>query len=1076
MVLAISTLFLQSVYAIAQQNSFVSAEHVPATGLNVLSATSIQTQIEELISGRKEIGLPLMRSFSPKEYGAEPQIWAVVQDHRGVIYVGNNDGVLEFDGMRWRLIRVANNSIVSSLAVDAQGRVYVGAFGEIGYLHPDANGQMTYVSLSDRLPPEQHDFTHVWNTLLTPDGIVFSSYKRLIRIQGEKTESWTPVDHFQYAFWVDNRLFIRDSGRGLLELVKGQLVLLPGGERFANEQIFVMLSTKSVPASGSDAMLIGTQTQGLFKLDTSGFSKWNTDVDVELNRDLLYRGLILPNGLLALGTLQGGLYFINQQGQKVGHLVKANGLSDNTIVALTPDREGALWIGTGSGIVRAEVGSPLSRFDDRNGLIGTVYAVHRHRGQLYVGTSQGLFRLEASTPAKFQRIAGVSSQTWTLLSVGEQLLAGNLQGVYIIENDTATLIKSTEHAMSLHVSNSTPGRLYIGERNGLSLLRWTDGRWIDEGSVAGIAEEVRTMFEDHNGQLWLGTRYGGIIRVTFPIADIHVKTNGPEPFRIERFGTAQGLPSLKNNWVYPINSSALFATEAGVYRFVEPTRQFEPDPRFSAMFAAPHKVSSLVQDKNQDIWLFAKDPNAGLETAGLAVWNKDDGSYRWNALGLQALRGPSITGMDHIHYDAEGIIWFGTADGLVRLSLNLHNNYSRPFSALIRQVSGRDDNLIFAGNGPEPTKPLTYKDNMLRFEFAAPSFDGLEALRFQVFLEGSDNTWSDWRSENHKEYNNLFEGDYRFRVRAVNLYGTVSSEAEYMFTLLPPWHRTVWAYLVYLLIVGNIVWIAARWRFRRLRAQKHVLEALVSERTTALIERSIELQSAYDQLEAVSLTDQLTGLKNRRFLTQHIENDIAHVHRQYQVWADNKHIGPVKDADLIFFLIDLDHFKQVNDIYGHTAGDAVLVQITDILKQVFRETDYLVRWGGEEFLVVAKHTNRENAAELAERLRMTVEKHHFVLGDGKILTKTCSIGFACYPFLRQMPTALEWSKVIDVADHCLYAAKKSRRNAWVGLESNNGCEADRLFHRLRDHTKELIQSNEVLVSTSIPDIEQIIWH
>lgn len=108
-----------------------------------------------------ETGLPLQRSFSPKEYGAEPQNWVIVQDPGGVLYFGNTDGVREFDGQRWRLIRVANNTTPRSLAVDAQGRVHVGAVGEIGFLKPDANGQMRYVSLLDRVPEKARDLADV---------------------------------------------------------------------------------------------------------------------------------------------------------------------------------------------------------------------------------------------------------------------------------------------------------------------------------------------------------------------------------------------------------------------------------------------------------------------------------------------------------------------------------------------------------------------------------------------------------------------------------------------------------------------------------------------------------------------------------------------------------------------------------------------------------------------------------------------------------------------------------------------------------------------------------------------------
>jgi len=258
------------------------------------------------------------------------------------------------------------------------------------------------------------------------------------------------------------------------------------------------------------------------------------------------------------------------------------------------------------------------------------------------------------------------------------------------------------------------------------------------------------------------------------------------------------------------------------------------------------------------------------------------------------------------------------------------------------------------------------------------------------------------------------------------------------------------------------------------------LENKVLERTEQLHSKTEELQEANSVLEQMSLTDQLTGLQNRRFLINNIENDIALVLRKYQSCSESKNKNMPEAADLIFFLIDLDHFKMVNDIHGHTAGDAVLVQIKEILEQVFRETDYLVRWGGEEFLVIARFTDRSNAPELAERLRKTVESHEFVIsedstGEYKALKKTCSIGFACYPFSPQDTEALTWNQVVDVADHCMYAAKKSSRNAWVGLYNKTHGHADDLFTSVIEQTQTLVQSNELEMLTSILEHDQVNW-
>ena len=214
-----------------------------------------------------------------------------------------------------------------------------------------------------------------------------------------------------------------------------------------------------------------------------------------------------------------------------------------------------------------------------------------------------------------------------------------------------------------------------------------------------------------------------------------------------------------------------------------------------------------------------------------------------------------------------------------------------------------------------------------------------------------------------------------------------------------------------------------------------------------------ELEVAYQKLEEASLTDPLTGLNNRRFLTQSISADIAIVERSYNDWLNSQtsqtsqtsHTAKLPaphEQDLVFMLLDIDLFKAVNDTYGHSAGDRVLEQLSQLLNVTLRESDYLVRWGGEEFLIVVRYCTRSEVPELAERIRQTVEQFEFDLGNGQRIVKTCSIGMAAYPFYINNPTAMTWEQVIDTADRALYLAKNHGRNCWVNVASANPGDAE----------------------------------
>ncbi|MBI3713455.1 MAG: GGDEF domain-containing protein [Burkholderiales bacterium] len=225
------------------------------------------------------------------------------------------------------------------------------------------------------------------------------------------------------------------------------------------------------------------------------------------------------------------------------------------------------------------------------------------------------------------------------------------------------------------------------------------------------------------------------------------------------------------------------------------------------------------------------------------------------------------------------------------------------------------------------------------------------------------------------------------------------------------------------------------------------------------------LRETQHQLEEVSITDPLTGLRNRRFLLQNIERDVARALRAYEDRLEQETHADPADEDLVFFMVDLDHFKSVNDTYGHACGDMVLTQMRDRLQSVFRESDYLIRWGGEEFLVVARACNRKDAASVAERIRAVVaEKSFKLLNDIEVL-RTCSVGFASFPFLPHQPHLLTWAQVVNFADQGLYMVKKSGRNACIGISHTDLPQGEDFYNRVMRNPKQAAQAQHIQLLT-----------
>jgi len=191
---------------------------------------------------------------------------------------------------------------------------------------------------------------------------------------------------------------------------------------------------------------------------------------------------------------------------------------------------------------------------------------------------------------------------------------------------------------------------------------------------------------------------------------------------------------------------------------------------------------------------------------------------------------------------------------------------------------------------------------------------------------------------------------------------------------------------------------------------------------------NLELRRTNVVLQEASLTDPLTGLRNRRYFSATIESDVSQALRAHSDGHDSH------TRDLVFYLIDADNFKEVNDRYGHDVGDKVLLEMAHRLSSSIRHSDVLVRWGGEEFLIVSRYTDRNEAELLAQRALSAVADAPFVVNaSGETIYRTCSMGWAAFPWFPNDPRAVSYEEVLTLADRALNQAKQSGKNRAVGM-------------------------------------------
>ena len=767
--------------------------------------------------------------------GLHPQNWCIVQDRRGIIYAANNGGVLEFDGVSWRTIRVPN-WVVRSLAVDDQGTVYVGGIDELGYLAPDAKGALQYISLLENVPDQQKKFSTVWRVNTAKDGVYFRAKRYLFRWQPSTRQMkvWQTQKTFDASFVCSGKLFIHQRGVGLMQMVGDDLQVVRGNESFASVEIYMMAPY------GDRKILIGTRSKGFFVYDCPGMSSqpFPTGADDFLRKNELYYGIQLADGGFALATLQGGMAIIDTAGRLKGILTGETGLPADDIFHVYEDLQGSLWLAHGKGITQIEYNSPISVFDqDRSNLRGLVLSVVRHGPgkRLYVGTTYGLHVLEPTGPGPFRLISGATNNCWHLLSVGDSLLAATNNGVFQVggNDEMAGKIISIP-AYFLCRSKKDPNRIWVGTRQGLVLLSPAKNRWIEEKQFENIGDEIRSIVEDGEGNLWLGILTKGVISVA-----LTGETIAPQA-AVTHYGAAQGLPPGEIA-VSLVAGRIVCTTKKGLFRFDKEKKIFVPDSCLGNRFAdGSRNVFRIAEDNDKNLWFHSEFRNYGAARQADGTYTVSDRPF---------LRIP-LSQVNAIYPDPGGdSVWFAGNDGLIRWDKTLKKDYRQKFPVLIRRVTVNGRPIFEGYRDPDIFPIIAYKDRNLRFEYAAPSFEAETETRYRCFLQGYDDGWTEWNPLDHKDYTNLDAGHYTFRVRARNVYGADSTEALFRFRVLPPWTKTWWAFLLYALAAFLSLFLVVKWRSRKLVHEKQRLEQIIRERTREIADKGRQLADQAEQLK-----------------------------------------------------------------------------------------------------------------------------------------------------------------------------------------------------------------------------------
>ncbi len=756
-----------------------------------------------LVAQSPVIGSPIITNFYRSDYRAETQNWAIVQDGRGIMYFGNNKGLIEFDGTNWQLYQLPNRTIVRSIDYSSDEKIYVGGQSEFGYFASDNNGKNQYHSLSHLIPSEYKSFEDIWKVFRQEESVFFCSEKAVFKLINETIEVITPErGRFENFFHSRGELIIQVLDEGLFTWQGDRLLPIPFSKQHIESRVVAFLS------DSADKDIIITAANGLFIRDETGIRPWKTETSNFLATNLAYCAVQLSNGNYAIGTSQNGLIVINPEGQLQLHLNKDNGLQNNTILSICQDIQQNLWLGLDNGIDYAEIYSPITVIQSKEGIEGTGYASIIKGNKLYLGTNQGLYsfdwrsNLQASKSGSLKPVQEAVGQVWNINDFQSATILSQHNGASYIRGNAIIPFSDIQGSWKFTRLVSNPGYAIEGTYSGIHLYKEVISKgannsdnsiWEYSNKIDGFDESARIFEQDDDGYIWVSHAYKGLYKIEL----------SEDPGRIKRltsYDTSYGLPVNLFIDVAKIRDEVIFTTPQGVYQYDSKNDRFNPHENFVNIFGENRDVHRLIEDELGNVW-FSIDSEFGvLKVKEKGVFNKLEISY------FNQIHEDLVDGFQHVYAHDDKHIFIGTKKGFLHYNPSQPKNIEFPFRILIRQVTltTKGDSIVSYGTtidgGSDANDVFKPRMNDFRFSFSAPYYEKINHLYYRYKLEGFQNEWSAWSPKTEKEYTNLNYGDYSFMVQARNAYGKISSEDIYSFSISPPWHATIWAKITYFLL------------------------------------------------------------------------------------------------------------------------------------------------------------------------------------------------------------------------------------------------------------------------------------
>lgn len=766
-------------------------------------------------------------NFTKEQYGGYSKNWSVSHSAQGLIYVGNDAGLLQFDGINWKLYTLPNGRKVRSVFVGSDQKIYTGSYEEFGYWEEDAMGQLHYTSLSDSLVDFELHNEEIWKIAEDDKGrVYFQSFSVVFTLDGGKISYYRLDNSILFLLKARDKTIAQLTRHNLVEFKDEKFEKIPQSEYMNQAFTRVFLPYKE------DAYLLGSIEKGLTLWQDGEFKTWSCPAQDSLKGKEINRG-IFDGKNYYIGTIKDGIYVINASGEVLVHLNTQNHLESNTVLGMDLDWQGRLWVAMNKGISCIDFNYPLQFVTERKQDIGVVNASALYNNDLYLGTNQGVYRYSNAGDDisnlklnEFVLLPESTGHVWSLEVIDGQLLCGHNTGTFRIEKDEMVRISRIGGGYNFKKLVAKGQELLIQSTyTSLILYRKNEkGLWSFFRRLRGFQEPSRFISIDPFGNIWVNHSHKK------EIYKMRFGDNFRKPVVVQNYGKKEGLPADLGFHVFEFYKRIVFTSTEGIYTYDDLKDTIVPYNKLNQALGEFRTAHRIIKGSGEGYWF--------INPRKIAYFRKLNDHFEKKMEFL--LNEPNrrlVEGNENIVpiSNQETLICLENGYAVLKGDSIVRDNSGA--SIFFREVTGRSqaiDEKFLAVDGKETQIP--YLGNFIEFHYTSLASPG-KPIMFQTLLEGLDNSWSLPSVQTSREYSRLPWGKYVFRVKGQDEFGHPLAEISYPFEIRPPWYATNWALTCFSLIglfLVVLVPLGIRMYYRKQR------EAYKKEQERILFEKQEE--------------------------------------------------------------------------------------------------------------------------------------------------------------------------------------------------------------------------------------------